>query len=212
MTQSISIKGQTFILHPCGVVYWEEKGMLLIADVHLGKVSHFRKHGSAVPAKAILKNFDQLDRVIEFFTPDSVCFLGDLFHSHINSEWNFFNSWVSGQHAKLILITGNHDIISDHKYEELGFAIGSELILNDFLFTHHPQERDGLFNFCGHIHPGIRLQGLAKQSLKLPCFFCKPQQMIVPAFGEFTGIYLLEPEENDKIYAMTDKEVILVSH
>ena len=43
------------------------------------------------------------------------------------------------------------------------------------------------------------------------CFFHKPQQMIIPAFGAFTGIYVLEPEEADKVYAMTNKEVILVS-
>ena len=211
MTKTITIQNQTFILHPCGVVFWEEKSLLLIADVHLGKVSHFRKHGSAVPAAAILKNFEQLDLVIHYFNPDSICFLGDLFHSYINTEWNIFNTWVSTQFSKLILITGNHDIISEHKYQEFGIITGTELILDSFLLTHHPDEREGLFNFCGHIHPGIRLQGLGKQSLKLPCFFHKPQQMIIPAFGTFTGIYVLEPEAADKVYAMTDKEVILVS-
>lgn len=211
MTQTITIQSQTFILHPCGVVFWQERNMLLIADVHLGKVSHFRKHGSAVPTAAILKNFDQLNNVIQYFNPINICFLGDLFHSYINTEWNLFEHWISKQTAKVILITGNHDIISDYKYEALEISLGTELILDDFLLTHHPEERDGLFNFCGHIHPGIRLQGLAKQSLKLPCFYCKPQQMIVPAFGEFTGVYILEPEETDKVYVMTDKEVILVS-
>ncbi|MHA7055769.1 ligase-associated DNA damage response endonuclease PdeM [Aquimarina sp. M1] len=212
MTQLITIHQQSFILHPCGVVFWKERNILLIADVHLGKISHFRKHGSAVPSKAILKNFEQLDTVIDFFNPDTICFLGDLFHSYINTEWNLFTSWRNDQEAKIILITGNHDIISEHKYEKLGVTTGTELILDDFLLTHHPEERESLFNFCGHIHPGIRLQGLGKQSIKLPCFFLKPNQMIIPAFGEFTGIYILEPAENDKVFAMTDKEVILVSH
>ncbi|WP_378181028.1 ligase-associated DNA damage response endonuclease PdeM [Aquimarina sp. SS2-1] len=212
MSKTININNQTFILHPCGVVFWKDKDLLLIADVHLGKVSHFRKHGSAVPAKAILKNFDQLDRVIHHFNPESICFLGDLFHSYINTEWNLFKNWISNQTAKITLITGNHDIISEHKYEALGIKTGTEVTLDNFLLTHHPDQRENLFNFCGHIHPGVRLQGLGKQSLKLPCFFQKTDQMIVPAFGEFTGIYILEPEENDKVYAMTDKEVILVSH
>ncbi len=207
---TLNINNQTFILHPCGVVFWKDKDLLLIADVHLGKVSHFRKHGSAVPAKAILKNFDQLDRAISFFNPANICFLGDLFHSYVNTEWNIFESWILNQTAKITLITGNHDIISEHKYAALGISTGTELTLDNFLLTHHPDQRENLFNFCGHIHPGIRLQGLGKQSLKLPCFFQKSDQMIVPAFGEFTGIYILEPEENDKVYAMTDKEVILV--
>ncbi|GAA0872682.1 ligase-associated DNA damage response endonuclease PdeM [Gangjinia marincola] len=210
MIQYISIHKQTFVLHPTGAIFWKERSMLLIADVHLGKVAHFRKHGSAVPPKAILKNFDQLDRVVDAFTPATICFLGDLFHSAINSEWHLFSNWVARQTAKLILIAGNHDIISPLRYEAIGFVVGSELALDGFLLTHHPEEREGFFNFCGHIHPGIRLVGGGRQQLKLPCFFKSAHQLIFPAFGEFTGLYLLNPEDAEEVYAITKKEVILV--
>ncbi|SEM06549.1 putative phosphoesterase [Aquimarina amphilecti] len=209
--QTIQIQNQTFLLHPTGAMFWKEKNILLIADLHLGKISHFRKHGSAVPQEAILKNFERLDAVLETFTPSKVCFLGDLFHSFINNEWILFSEWVSRTKVELLLIVGNHDIISPLKYEEIGIKLGLELILDNFLLSHHPEEREGLFNFCGHIHPGVLLEGLGKQRLRLPCFYQKENQLILPAFGEFTGNHILESTKKVKIYAITKKEVILIN-
>ena len=49
---NVQINNNHLILHPSGAVYWEEKQTLLLADVHLGKVAHFRKNGISVPSKA----------------------------------------------------------------------------------------------------------------------------------------------------------------
>lgn len=184
--------------------------MLLISDVHLGKISHFRKHGSAVPYKAIGRNFQQLSRVMRYFQPERICFLGDLFHSALNAEWQLFEEWLKRIEAEVILVAGNHDIISPLKYEALDIKVCEELILKDFLLSHHPEEREGLFNICGHIHPGYRLIGRGRQVLKLPCFYKSAAQLILPAFGEFTGNYILKPSEKDEVFAITGKEVIRV--
>ena len=212
MTERISINQNTFSLHPCGVIFWEEQNMLLIADVHLGKVSHFRKFGSAVPAKAIHKNFSELTKVVKHFDPEIICFLGDLFHSSLNAEWPLFEDWVLQTQRKIVLIAGNHDIISPLKYEALGIQIHSEWVLNNFLLTHHPEEREGFFNFSGHIHPGIRLSGFGGRSLKLSCFFKTENQLILPAFGTFTGNFYLDPKPGDQVFAITKNEVILVTN
>lgn len=208
MTLEIEITNKTFILHKTGALYWPDKKMLLLSDVHLGKVSHFRKHGSAIPNNAMLQNFKKLDAVVKHFEPESICFLGDLFHSSLNKEWILFEQWVNNTGIPLILIAGNHDIISPHKYEELNIAIHSEWILDGFLLTHHPENREGFFNLTGHVHPAVRLQGMGRQFLKLPCFFRNKNQMILPAFGEFTGTYIIEPLEGDIIYITTKEEVI----
>ncbi|WP_144668722.1 ligase-associated DNA damage response endonuclease PdeM [Dokdonia sp. Hel_I_53] len=206
----ISIHNNTFTLQPTGTMYWEQREILFIADVHLGKVAHFRKHGSAVPQQAILKNFEQLDAAISCCNPQEVCFLGDLFHSALNTEWLYFEKWVEQQEAKITLVAGNHDIINPLQFTGIGIEIFQERILDTFLLTHIPEERDGLFNFCGHIHPGVKLQGVGRQLLKMPCFFKKPNQLILPAFGEFTGKYILEPEAHDEVFVVTPDEVILV--
>jgi len=210
MTHSIQIQNQEFLLHPLGGIFWVEKSMLLISDVHLGKVAHFRKFGAAVPQKAIHKNFILLDEIVNHFQPFQVCFLGDLFHSSINKEWQLFENWVEKTPSEIILVAGNHDIIAPEKFEVLSIQIFQELILDNFLLTHHPEEREGFFNFCGHIHPAIRLQGSGRQRLKLPCFFKKQEQLILPAFGEFTGTYVLEPSKEDEVYAIVEDEVIKI--
>jgi DNA ligase-associated metallophosphoesterase len=208
MTHSIQIRNQEFILHPLGGIFWVEKSILLISDVHLGKVAHFRKFGAAVPQKAIHKNFMLLDEIVSHFQPFQVCFLGDLFHSSINKEWQFFENWVEKTPSELILVAGNHDIIAPEKFEQLGIKIFQELEIDEFLLTHHPTDHDTLFNFCGHIHPAIRLRGFGRQRLKLACFFKKKKQLILPAFGEFTGTYVLQPIKEDEVYAIVEDEVV----
>ncbi len=208
MNINIRILEQDFVLHPLGVAYWPEQEILLVADVHLGKVSHFRKHGSAVPYQAIVENFDRLDRIRKDFDPEHIIFLGDLFHSSLNMEWQIFEEWVTSIDNQVHLVAGNHDIISPLRYQELGIQIYQKLKIEKFILTHHPEEHDGLFNLCGHVHPGYKLFGFGRQMLKLPCFYKSTNQMIFPAFGEFTGNYFMEPEDGDRIFAITGKEVI----
>ncbi len=210
MTLEIQINNRAFVLHCSGALYWVEKRMLLISDVHLGKISHFRKHGSALPGNAMFRNFLKLDSVVEYFNPEGICFLGDLFHSTLNNEWQLFEDWVGNTRLPIVLAAGNHDIISPHKYEELGITVVSEWLLDGFLLTHHPEERENYFTLSGHIHPAVLLEGMGRQFLKLPCFFRSPNQMILPAFGEFTGTYVMEPSENDILYVITKEDVMLV--
>jgi DNA ligase-associated metallophosphoesterase len=211
MTLEIQIKNHAFVLHCSGALYWVEKRMLLISDVHLGKISHFRKYGSALPGNAMFRNFLKLDSVVAYFNPESICFLGDLFHSTLNNEWQLFEEWVGRTQLPIVLVSGNHDIISPYKYKELGITVVSEWILGGFLLTHYPEVRENYFTLSGHIHPAVLLEGMGRQFLKLPCFFRSSDQMILPAFGEFTGTYVMEPGEEDVIYAITKEDVVLIS-
>lgn len=210
MLENIQLGDQHFILHPAGVMLWKEQQMLLISDVHLGKISHFRKFGSAVPHAAISENFKNLRIAVDFFSPKIICFMGDLFHSSLNMEWDLFADWVAKTNASIILVAGNHDIISELKYEALGIRIFSEIIQSKILLTHHPEERDGFYNICGHLHPGFKLRGVGRQMVKLRCFYQNKKQLIMPAFGEFTGNFWISPNEGDHVFALTKKEVILV--
>lgn len=209
-SMEISINQNHFTLHHSGGIYWQEQHTLLISDVHLGKIAHFRKHGLAVPLAAVQENFNRLDEVLGLFNPGTVIFLGDLFHSEINNEWQFFCDWVNKTKVEIILVEGNHDIIARRHYCDLDILIFPKLEIDRFLFTHHPTATEGFFNFCGHIHPGVKVRDVGRQSLKLPCFFRKENQLILPAFGEFTGNFFLRPNANDQAYAIAGKEVIPV--
>lgn len=205
----LKIQQQHFVLHHSGAIYWEDYKILLIADVHLGKVTHFRKHGIAVPKDSANENFNRLGHVIEDFQPEKVCFLGDLFHSYENTEWLRFKDFIQTYPAiHFILVKGNHDIIPASRYFQLHIKVENEFIIDEFLLTHHPEERENFFNFCGHIHPAVQLQGVGKQSITLRCFLQKPQQMILPVFGNFTGNYTMRPSEHDQVFVIGDSEVV----
>ncbi|CAM3999758.1 ligase-associated DNA damage response endonuclease PdeM [Flavobacterium antarcticum] len=210
MILETTINDQLFTMHSSGALFWNEKNTLLIADVHLGKVTHFRKNGFAIPNDALHKNFEKLIEVVDFFKASTILFLGDLFHSTKNSEWDLFVKWSKECTCEIVLIVGNHDIIDAQNYINNGIKVVDYIRMDDFLLTHHPTEVERMFNFSGHIHPGIVLRGLGRGHLKLPCFFQRKNQMILPAFGAFTGLGIMKPQEGDTIFAVTKEEIVLI--
>ena len=91
-----SVLQQTLHLLPEKAIFWEEQRLLLVADVHLGKATHFRKHGIAVSGGIIEGDLARLGRIIESWEIEQLWFLGDLFHSDYNREWKRFESWLKG--------------------------------------------------------------------------------------------------------------------
>jgi DNA ligase-associated metallophosphoesterase len=214
MRMRVVIKGEEFELWPERAVYWKRINTLLLADLHIGKVNHFRKAGIAVPSKANDKNIENLVGLIQQLKPERVICLGDLFHSHYNPEWEVFGEIV--KHFKPIsfeLVLGNHDIMSDHQYERKGIRVHDELLLDGFIFTHHPLESiaEGQYNIAGHIHPGIHLRGKGRQELTLPCFYFGGRQGLLPAFGAFTGLARIYPKKGEQVFAIAEDSVIEMS-
>ncbi|MEL0301377.1 MAG: ligase-associated DNA damage response endonuclease PdeM [Flavobacteriaceae bacterium] len=204
----IKLKGNHFDLHPSGAAFWVEKKTLLLADVHLGKVAHFRKNGIAVPRKAEGAFYKKITLLLNEFEVERILFLGDLFHSFQNNEWHLFTAWVKQQKASMILVEGNHDVIPASQFEQIGLQVVDHFIEEAFYFSHLPEEKETHFVFCGHVHPGVKLKGNGLQQMKMPCFFQSPQQMILPAFGAFTGLHILTPKAGDYVYITTGKEVV----
>src|SRR5665213_3598018 len=115
------LKGQHLQLLPQKAVFWEEKKMLLLSDLHLGKASHFRKSGIPVPLKVFQKDLDCLSHIIEKNCAENICFLGDSFHSDFNREFEMLHKWMSGYaNVKIELVRGNHDILPASYYKKAG--------------------------------------------------------------------------------------------
>lgn len=212
MVYPLSVHGQILELHPLGTAFWQQESTLIVSDLHFGKISHFRKHGSAVPFEAIRKNIEHLEVVLKAFDPKKICFLGDLFHSHLNSEWEIFEQWVLSYSKDFLLIKGNHDIIPPENYRRIGIRYIDRWESGPFTFTHEPEKISESFNVAGHIHPAVQLVGSGRQKLKLPCFLKRPEQLILPAFGAFTGTHVLNPEPDDVAYVLAEGEIIPFEH
>jgi metallophosphoesterase superfamily enzyme len=128
----------------------------------------------------------------------------------LNKEWDLFEDWVGRKKMGMTLVVGNHDIISPMKYEALGISVCPELSLGTFFLTHHPEEREGQFNFSGHLHPAVRLTGLGRQSVRLRCFYKSSVQMILPAMGEFTGSHTMAVTRDSEVFAILGDTVLPV--
>ncbi|MBK8623953.1 MAG: metallophosphoesterase [Saprospiraceae bacterium] len=58
-----------------------EVNTLVISDLHIGKTAYFRKKGIALPFSEKDKTIKNLNLLIEKLKPETLIFLGDLFHS-----------------------------------------------------------------------------------------------------------------------------------
>ena len=208
--KEIIIFNNHFYLHKTGAVFWKEKNTLLLADIHLGKVGHFRKSGIPVPRKAEGVFYEKIAILKDSLNISRVIFLGDLFHNSLNNEWFLFDNWVKNSGLKIILIKGNHDVIPILKFKQIGIKTYDDLRIEKFFFTHHPVKINDCFVFSGHIHPGVRLIGKGKQIMKLPCFIYNKDQIILPSFGGFTGMHLPKLKNDEQVFVITNNEIIEV--
>lgn len=217
--EPITISAQHLWLSPERSIYWEEENALIVSDLHFGKTGHFRKSGIAVPQSVYMEDLQRLVFQIQFFKPRQLIIVGDLFHSHANKELELFGRWrddLSG--IDIQLVKGNHDILKDHWYERFGITVTpGSLRLNSFCFQHDLEDCDTddgqeepSYMFSGHIHPGIVISGLGKQSLRFPCFYFTEKVCVLPAFSRFTGAASVDPKPGELVYAIVNNSIIKI--
>jgi DNA ligase-associated metallophosphoesterase len=192
-------------------IFWEEEKVLILSDLHFGKTGHFRKWGIGVPQNIYKEDLQRLVNLLHHFQPSQLIVVGDFFHSSVNTELDWFKRWRDDfSHIKVILVRGNHDILKDSWYEETAIdVIYPTLQLGPFLFSHDQCDANSsLYSFCGHIHPGILVHGLGKQSLRFPCFYFGQTHCILPAFSKFTGAVAMDKAVAKAVYAIVENELV----
>lgn len=205
------IQDQHFTLSTHRCLFWEEQKLLLVADLHLGKTGHFRKAGIAVPQPIYRDDLHRLFSAIQYFKPEGLIILGDMFHSKINKEFEFFLKWRKDlQQLPIQLIKGNHDIVLDDWYTTANLTIHPvELeianmgMVHDFADIKHPHSTT--YYLSGHVHPAIAVKGIGKQHLQFPCFYFGKQHGLLPAFSMFSGYYCLKPKKSDTVIAIVQE-------
>ncbi|MEO1023359.1 MAG: ligase-associated DNA damage response endonuclease PdeM [Bacteroidota bacterium] len=212
-TYSFTWKGQELELLSQKALLWKAESILIVADVHLGKSGHFRKHGIPVPDTVNNANLRLLSTLIEQYKPGRLIFLGDLFHSDPNEEWEEFAYWRSSWNSVDMLLTmGNHEIADVSDYSRIGLTCSNSIELDPFVFVHDteatPVTHTSLHPVQGHIHPAVLLKGQGRQYVRVPCFLFTEHRVLLPAFGSFTGSYLISPKENEHTFAVAEDHVL----
>lgn len=201
-------------LSPERCVYWEEQKTLIVSDLHFGKTGHFRKSGIAVPQHLYKNDLQRLVHQLQFFQPDNLVVVGDMFHSAANLELEWFRRWRDDfADLSIQLVKGNHDILDNNWYREASLTVHEQdLQMAPFFFTHdialHTTMPAAHYAFSGHIHPGVLVHGGGRQTLRLPCFYFGRQHAVLPAFSHFTGTYLVEPKEKESVFAIVENKIL----
>lgn len=207
------INQESFFLYPCKLMFWKSEETVILSDIHIGKASHFRKNGIGITASLFKAEIEKLENCILKYNPQKVIIVGDLFHSYKNNEVELFGNWIKQfQYIEWHLVKGNHDILPENEYSNIGIATHLQLQIKNIVFTHElPQKaQEHIYYITGHIHPSIKV-AIGKNNQKtLPCFFFGQQHAILPSFGLFTGTHTVKPTKKDCVYAITPHALIKV--
>ena len=211
---TITIRSTSIKLLAERAIYLPSHQMLVMADLHLGKLVHFRRKGLFVPRIEINEDLILLENLIREHKPKVVVFLGDLFHSETNSDYQQFANAISRYpEVQFLLTKGNHDILSPSLFTQINMQVVEELLLPDKIILCHqlPKDsKDGHFYITGHIHPGYLFHGKARQTFRLPCFHQNQNGLTLPAFGKHTGLYVPEYESGDLCFVIVGDQMVEV--
>lgn len=210
---TITVAGQDLELLAERAIFWIARKTLLVADPHFGKAAAFRAGGIPVPFGTTLETLARLDSIIAPRDVQRVIFLGDFLHARAGrapqtlqsiQEWQRRNTSID-----LVLVRGNHDHSAGDPPAELNIrCCDAPLLEQPFAFLHHPNELPGYYTLAGHLHPGALLAGAGRHYERLPCFWFRNGSAVLPAFGEFTGLALVEAETQDRVFVTADGVVI----
>jgi DNA ligase-associated metallophosphoesterase len=205
-----TISNQHILLSSERCIFWEEESILILTDLHVGKSSHFRKAGIPIPQQVFQDDLNRLLQEITYFNPKKILITGDLFHSVENMEHMAFAVWMKSFSAQeVILIRGNHEILTNADYEKLGLVVfEKEFTVGPFTFAHElPFEKKlGQYYFTGHLHPGVQISGRGKQVITMPCFYFAKDYCVLPAFSKFTGLFIVDSKRGEKVFAIIGAE------
>jgi DNA ligase-associated metallophosphoesterase len=195
-------------------IHWPAQQTLLLADVHLGKDASFRAAGMPVPAGNSSKDLLRIEKLLRETAAQRLVILGDLVHNRASHQAELsaaFGLWRA-KHAELdvLLIRGNHDrragrVPADWNVREEAEPFDA----GPFIFSHEPRSADKPV-LCGHVHPSVAVRDFDGSYANLCCFVVDEQQIILPAFGSFTGGFKMGQQEGRKIFAVVGKSVVLI--
>lgn len=177
--------GHNFQPLPSGALFWPEERVLIVADLHLEKLSSFAPRGQLLPPYDTGMTLARLGADLLRTGAETVVALGDSFHrdagaSTLPARDRAVLEMLTGR-ARWLWLSGNHDPAP----HALGGECLSYLAFGDLLFEHEPRRgQAGLV--AGHLPPSARVH-INGRSTRRPCFVNDRRLLLLPAYGASTG-------------------------
>lgn len=196
-------------------LFWPRASTLLVADVHLGKAAAFRAGGVAIPRGTTANDLARFTALVLRTRCEHLVILGDFLHAaagRVAALDAAFIAWRDAHPALAItLVRGNHDMKAGDPPAAWRVSVVSDPHpLAPFLLCHEPTSPRTGFALCGHVHPGVRVEGRAHESVRLPCFVIGRRRMLLPAFGRLTGLAIVAPAEGECVVAIAGARLFVL--
>ena len=221
MTASDALPGQPLAMECAGEIlwllpehalWWPAGRVLWVADLHLGKAATYRALGQPVPGGTTRENLARLSALIKHYQPAQLVFLGDFLHAAHGKTPSLLAALAAWRLAHpvphCLLVRGNHDSRAGDPPLSLGIqTVDEPWPIGPFAACHHPQLDATRYVIAGHLHPVLSLRGIGRDRLRLPCFSFEARCAVLPAFGEFTGGWLVQRQAARTLYAVGGQTV-----
>ena len=212
---SVQVHGEELLLLPERAALWRARSTLLVADPHFGKAASFRAAGIPVPSGTTRDGLARLDAMLARTGARRIVFLGDYLHARAGRAPDTLMSlarWAAANAGiELVLVRGNHDRhAGDPPAGTRVRCVDAPLVEAPFVFAHHPVDSADGYVLAGHLHPGVSLVGRGRQHERLPCFWLRERYAVLPAFGDFTGLAIVDPAPGDRVHVVGDGQVMPV--
>lgn len=213
---SLTIAGETLVLHPERAVLWPARRTVIVADTHFGKSGLFRHHGFAVPAGSDEHDRRRLSDLVQQSQASRLLILGDFLHAPLDADGRDARDltlWSESLSAtEICVIAGNHDRGARRRWLAPVTWLEGDLLDPPFRFLHDAGpdalEARPEFTLSGHIHPVVRLGGLRKRAPRVPIFWLRRHGLVLPSFGVFTGGYVVTPAAGESVFAVGSESVV----
>jgi len=188
----LSFCGHQFEALPSGALFWRAENALLVADLHLEKLSSFAKRGSLLPPYDTGMTLRRLEADLDLTQAAEVIALGDSFHRDEGTTTllpadRLRLATLLGR-AHWTWISGNHDPAP----HTLGGTCATIVERAGLTLMHEPK-RNQQGVIAGHLHPSAHI-AMNGRSVRRPCFVHDHRTFVMPAYGASAGtLNILNP-------------------
>ena len=150
--KTINFNNHKFQINKDGILFWFDKQIAIISDLHLEKGSSFGRSGQFLPPYDSEETLTKLLNTIKIYNIKKVILLGDTFHDKnalsrmSNKVLILFETFI--KKYEVIFVLGNHE--TKMQLENIKFF--NEYFLDGIHFIHQTSKKN-IYQISGHYHP-----------------------------------------------------------
>ena len=183
--KTINFNKQKFQISKEGVLFWFEKKIAIISDLHLEKGTGYAPTGQFLPPYDSEETLTKLFNLTKQHDIKKIILLGDTFHdknalSRMSKKvTSLFKNLLNKY--EVIFVLGNHE--DNMEFENITFF--DEYVLDGIHFIHQASKKN-IYQISGHYHP-IATVRTGSKKITGKCFIQLKYNLILPSFGVYTG-------------------------